>query len=915
MHQVCGQCGKTLEFSGDAPKFCGYCGRALAETEVEPAKLPTGASTLGYDPEAQTRVPAEGSSEFTQDVPEIIGRYRLLRRLGAGGMGAVFEAEDSTTQKHVALKLVAPEFLQSSDARERFRREGQLASRLHHPRCVFVLSAAEAAGRPYIVMELMPGETLHDLVRAKGPLPPQEAIRKILDVIDGLQEVHRAGLVHRDIKPSNCFLEADGRVKIGDFGLAKSLLWDVNLTKSGSFLGTALYAAPEQIKSEPVDAQSDLYAAAATLYFLLCGRAPFQDCGDGLATMAAIVSESPPPLKKFRPHLPTGLENAVLRGLERDRSRRWRSLAQFRQALLRYMPAEPTVAGLGIRFVAYLLDILVVLLISYLALGWFIASKYQELIAEIVGILYWGIIDGLWGATPGKRLFSLRVYRTRSDEAPGVPRAMLRVFVLSLLSRLGDLGSLIRFGSEAGAGAFAGLGGIVGLLLILITMRRRNGYRGLHEFLSGTRTVVLQTPTASQQSAIQRVSACRTALSMPEEAPEKVGAFVVRGALRWDEQARVLLAQDPDLDRPVWIWLRSGPRQPIDHRRSELSRETRLRWLANGVLDGNAWSAFAAPDGCSLTTLMADENGLSWSETRQVLESLSRELKTAADEKSLPDILHSEQVWIQPDGRILLLDESAEPVAAVPPSPIAETHVEDPSLEFLRQTAILALEGRHRTAKDQWLPIQAPVPVHARTILDRLLVTGKETQKAYATVDALAQDLGSTRLLPSAVTRRHRIIHLVLMSLFLWLPLGFLLMMVYEIVFSTSIVDYDESGGPPNVAVTAGNLVIMAIVLPIWAFLTRNGIGYGLAGIYQRQRDGKPIARWRAVLHSILKWAPFLALLAVALVFAHDVQHHTWAVGLAIAAGLLPVGYAVLAIWQPTRSLFERVTGIYLVPG
>ena len=143
--------------------------------------------------------------------------------MGRGGMGAVYEAEDLESGRRVALKLIAGDSVASPEAVERFRREGRLASTIAHPRCVFVLAADEEEGRPYIVMELMPGETLQSLVERSGPLPPREATGKILDVIEGLTEAHQVGIIHRDVKPSNCFLEADGRVKIGDFGLSKSL--------------------------------------------------------------------------------------------------------------------------------------------------------------------------------------------------------------------------------------------------------------------------------------------------------------------------------------------------------------------------------------------------------------------------------------------------------------------------------------------------------------------------------------------------------------------------------------------------------------------------------------------------------------------------------------------------------------------
>src|SRR5207249_5355169 len=179
-----------------------------------------------------------------------------------------------------------------------------------------VLAADEDAGRPYIVMELMSGMTLQQYVERNGPLPIREAVTKILDVIEGLQEAHRLGVIHRDVKPSNCFLQADGRVKIGDFGLAKSLMHDTHLTRTGAFLGTVLFASPEQIRKDRLDQQTDVYSVAATLYSLLTGRGPHQT-GDAAATLARIVSDPAPPLRSLRPELPKELDNVVLPRLER----------------------------------------------------------------------------------------------------------------------------------------------------------------------------------------------------------------------------------------------------------------------------------------------------------------------------------------------------------------------------------------------------------------------------------------------------------------------------------------------------------------------------------------------------------------------------------------------------------------------
>jgi serine/threonine protein kinase len=264
-------------------------------------------------------------------------------------MGAVYEAEDAATGRRVAVKLISPSYAGSAESAARFRKEGRLAGRIVHPRCVHVLKVDEEAGRPYIVMELMPGQTLQDLVQQNGPLPVAEAVAKILDVVDGLREAHRHKVIHRDVKPSNCFLEANGRVKVGDFGLAKSLVDAEQLTRAGTFLGTPLYAAPEQVQAEPLDQQSDLYSVAATLYFLLAGRAPHQS-GDPAATMARIVLDDAPSLRGLRPDVPPELDRVVLRGLERSRSKRWGDLGEFRKALQPFRPAR----GLAGRLAALL---------------------------------------------------------------------------------------------------------------------------------------------------------------------------------------------------------------------------------------------------------------------------------------------------------------------------------------------------------------------------------------------------------------------------------------------------------------------------------------------------------------------------------------------------------------------------------
>src|SRR5262249_46327042 len=186
---LCPHCHMTLEIAGAPPAFCPYCGQGLSKSTV--AAPPEAAGRDDFD--ASTLAPREGTAV---DIPlgapsRTVGEYRLIRPLGSGGMGTVFMAAHRETGNHVALKLISRELAATKDGLQRFRQEGRLASAIMHPRCVFVLAADEADGQSYIVMELMPGDTLKDLVEQNGPLSLNDGIAKILDVIDGLMEAHR----------------------------------------------------------------------------------------------------------------------------------------------------------------------------------------------------------------------------------------------------------------------------------------------------------------------------------------------------------------------------------------------------------------------------------------------------------------------------------------------------------------------------------------------------------------------------------------------------------------------------------------------------------------------------------------------------------------------------------------------------
>jgi serine/threonine protein kinase/phage FluMu protein Com len=250
MQVACPHCRQVLEFADRRPAFCGFCGGSLANA------IDHLASTQAYVEVACQEAPTQmylggdagsGSSFAPAGHSDSVGDYKLLRQLGQGGMGVVYEAEQGATGRRVALKLLSPKLAHTDESMERFVREGRLAAAFSHPRSTFVFGAGQHAGQPYITMELMPGRTLNDVCRDEGPLPVNRAVDYILDVIEGLEAAHAAGIIHRDVKPSNCFLDSDGRVKVGDFGLSKSLVSDADLTRTGAFLGTPLFAAPEQV--------------------------------------------------------------------------------------------------------------------------------------------------------------------------------------------------------------------------------------------------------------------------------------------------------------------------------------------------------------------------------------------------------------------------------------------------------------------------------------------------------------------------------------------------------------------------------------------------------------------------------------------------------------------------------------------
>jgi predicted Ser/Thr protein kinase len=258
-------------------------------------------------------------------VDEVIaGRYELERQIGRGGMSSVFRARDRLLERTVALKILHEHYTDDADYVERFRREARSAAQLSHPNIVTVIDRGEHAGRQFIVFEYVDGQTLKDLVHAKGPLPIRRAVEISLQIARALAYAHAQGLVHRDVKPQNVLLNGDGQAKVTDFGIARSL--DVtSVTMPGTVLGTSDYIAPEQATGEEVDAHSDVYSFGVVLFELLTGGVPFPS-DNFVAAALRHVNEPPPSVVERRPEVPLRLAALVERALAKDPDERYRSM-------------------------------------------------------------------------------------------------------------------------------------------------------------------------------------------------------------------------------------------------------------------------------------------------------------------------------------------------------------------------------------------------------------------------------------------------------------------------------------------------------------------------------------------------------------------------------------------------------------
>jgi serine/threonine protein kinase/Tfp pilus assembly protein PilF len=259
-------------------------------------------------------------------IGKTVSHYKILDKIGQGGMGIVYKAADTKLKRTVALKFLPPELTRDSEAKERFTQEAQAAAALDHPNICTIHEIDEAEGQTFISMAYIEGQSLKERIES-GPMEVKEVLDIAVQVAEGLKEAHEKGIVHRDIKPGNILVTKKGQVKITDFGLAK-LEWGVDLTKTAAIMGTVAYMSPEQAKGEKVDQRTDIWSWCAMLYEMLTQKLPFKSPKDQ-ATIYSILHEEPKPVSNLREDLPQNLERIIKKALEKEPSRRYQKVSEI----------------------------------------------------------------------------------------------------------------------------------------------------------------------------------------------------------------------------------------------------------------------------------------------------------------------------------------------------------------------------------------------------------------------------------------------------------------------------------------------------------------------------------------------------------------------------------------------------------
>ena len=273
----------------------------------------------------------------------VVGNYRILGKLGEGGMGTVYRAVDTMIHREVAVKALRPEIASQPDVLDRFRSEAVLLAKLNHPAIAQLYAFFSEGGQFYMVMEYVAGDTFERVIQQQGAMEWPRAFSYVTQILEGIGHAHAAGILHRDLKPANVMLTPAGRIKLMDFGIAQAL-GAARMTRQGRIIGTLEYLAPERIQGAPPDTRSDLYSVGVMLYEMLSGRLPFHSDSE-YELLQQQIQKAPPEFSGLGVHVPAEVEAVVRTALEKEPGRRYADAEEFSAALAALLPSRRTASG------------------------------------------------------------------------------------------------------------------------------------------------------------------------------------------------------------------------------------------------------------------------------------------------------------------------------------------------------------------------------------------------------------------------------------------------------------------------------------------------------------------------------------------------------------------------------------------
>jgi hypothetical protein len=868
-----------------------------------------------WSPDDATRTFTPGSTGEPVELPFLFspnqrfGPYVIVRPLGKGGMGQVYEADEIESGRRVAVKILS-RGIGDEEELERFLREGQLAASLSHPNCVYVFGTSEVQGFPVIAMELVPEGTLKDRV-ADAPMAMPAAIDAILQVITGLEAAASIGILHRDVKPSNCFVHRDGRVLVGDFGLSVAASAHAPGERAtGTILGTPGFASPEQLRGDALDARSDIYSVGATLFYLLTGRAPFDDRST-TALLAKVATEPPPSLDVVRPELPRKLGQIVARCLAKDRTERIESYRALRAALEPFSSARIVPAPVWRRFAAGIVDnyltsipaipVVVFFSLQPLSPSHPLHALTLAIVLVAARLIYYGLLEGAWGAGAGKAMMGLRVVDAE-NMTPGVSRAALRALLFAGPSQAivqTITWVVVRRVPDVAVGFLNTVTTVAYVAALFWTARPSNGWAALHDRWSRTR-VVRRRARVEARAGGENVQAIE---AVPIAGDIRVGPYVLPpGSQARVDAPRVVTGYDDRLRRRAWIHLLPAGTPALGAARRDLDRPARTRWLAGRRDGAECWDAYEAIDGRPLREAAGSPQR--WSRARHWLDDLSRELTAGLADGSLPR-LHPDRVRIGRDDRARVI-EWTDPGAGSIDEPPGSA---DPTLasvqHLLYAAAVVALLGVPPEGAETLEPA-TPLPRAARNVLLRL------RDAKYTSPDALLTALGTALSSPAYFSKLRRAGQIGVSAAF---PV-----LITAITVVAGLSGHVKQAAGTNgqlfaaFAVYAGTFVIPMFFSAIGAVTTGSGFTFRPFGAMLVNKRGKRPSRVRALWRAIVTWTPVVLALAL---FALQPKHGDARPSVLALQYALMLGMAAAAVWailRPSRSIQDRLSGTWIVP-